>query len=1084
MILRPLARAGISTKFRLGSFSPRTARMGGIPDLAMRYKSYWLILLMILMSGVMLTAQKVVLDRHSERGGTIRHPHTHLLRMAAPGGEFQRRSKNPEYRRLLVIMVDFQEEVSDDPLTTGNGKFLLDPDPNWKTTIGSPPHDRAFFEANLEALRHYYLAVSYGSYDLEYEVWPRDRQAYTLPQTMGYYNPPNASSSVFVVRIEEYFKTAFETADAIDPEIDFGSFGHFMIIHAGSDWQHDVLGNTPSDLPSFFIRVGNGKEAVVSGGSVLISTACNVPSMITQDLRSYTEGGVTFHTGYGAINSVMAHEFGHSLGMVDLYNVFNFQPMVGVFDIMDSGGTGLMVDGPNDDGSNNLVEGILPVLPGAWSRKLLFDAYYRQSGRLKDVDQIPLYQDIRVSAGSHHQDPGTIHPTILKIPLNENEYILVENRNVDPDGDGGTALNSALDGRVILYPTAELDPLNQPTYEYDYLLPSFVDPQGRAIGGGILVWHIDNDLIYNQGVIDNEGNWRSHYENNTVNVSYNRRGVKIIEADNLPDIGYDYSWFRTGTAYEYFHQNKPNLNTDGEFVNWSNQIWRPALGAETIPALRDNAGRLGFYSLSHIGHPSPNMLLRVNGGFFNSGQVFSFDNDPVVATPLINSSFSLSPELAVIGPNTINLHTYVSFPTYTWTNLMGPLDMTPLQADLPIVVSDVNGNGFKELVAVEANSIRFLEFALDALSEWSIDSPAPITSVPLFAGGYLFYLSGDYLYRYNRTVHDSIAIGLALAKCSADDELYVLSPEYLRIVSIPDFLITTTYSLPESAGRYEPVIIQTGEDRHVYYLSTGGHVYRFHSDSITKVFNHPSSASQPTQLAVFQYNDRTPALTFGIGNRIYAITIEGSLLPGYPQNIYPRIAAAYEHSYIIKQDNANLILMPVIGGYIALNASGGINARYSIMGTRPSGSSYLVWMQNSRIVYWYYCDQDGNLQVFGSGQQLENPIQWNGLRNGSTGSFIGSFQADDPPAGKNFSAFIFPNPVRSPDFRIRVLAAPRAVSLKVYDISGQLIHKQDFPPSSNNDRDLLVGVKKLAPGVYIAVVEHGGKSKRIRFARE
>ncbi len=29
----------------------------------------------------------------------------------------------------------------------------------------------------------------------------------------------------------------------------------------------------------------------------------------------------------------------------------------------------------------------------------------------------------------------------------------MENRNVDPDGDGGTAVFGALDGRVILYPT-------------------------------------------------------------------------------------------------------------------------------------------------------------------------------------------------------------------------------------------------------------------------------------------------------------------------------------------------------------------------------------------------------------------------------------------------------------------------------------------------------------------------------------------------------------------------------------------------------------------------------------------------------
>jgi hypothetical protein len=33
-----------------------------------------------------------------------------------------------------------------------------------------------------------------------------------------------------------------------------------MIIHAGSDWQHDRMGDSPVDIPSFFIRVGKEKR--------------------------------------------------------------------------------------------------------------------------------------------------------------------------------------------------------------------------------------------------------------------------------------------------------------------------------------------------------------------------------------------------------------------------------------------------------------------------------------------------------------------------------------------------------------------------------------------------------------------------------------------------------------------------------------------------------------------------------------------------------------------------------------------------------------------------------------------------------
>ncbi|MBM4404144.1 MAG: T9SS type A sorting domain-containing protein, partial [Candidatus Cloacimonetes bacterium] len=889
----------------------------------------------------------------------------------------------------------------------------------------------------------------------------------------------------FIARMEEYFKVAFETADALDPQIDFGSYGHYMIIHAGSDWQHDVRGDTPSDLPSFFIRVGAGKEAVVNNGTVLIPHACNVPSMITQDLRSYTENDTSFNAGYGALNSVVAHEFGHSLGLVDLYNVFNYQPMVGVFDIMDSGGTGVMVDGPDDDGSYTQIEGILPVLPGAWSRKLLFEDYYRQTGHFKDVDQIPLYQDIRLSAASHGQNPANIQPTILKIPLNANEYVLVENRNVDPDGDGGTAVFGALNGRVILHPTAYNDETNQPTYEYDYLLPSFIDPQDRSIGGGVMVWHIDNDMIYNQGVIDSEGNFRSHFENNTVNVIYNRRGVKIIEADGLPDIGYDYSWFWTGTPFEYFHKNKPNLNANGEFLSWSGLPWRPDLGPETSPPLVDNAGLPGFYSLSDIDHPSPNMSLRVNGGFFDTAQVISFDQDAVVATPLINSSFSSQPELPVISASTIDLHTYTALGTaYTWINQMGSFDLSPVQTDHPIVTADVNANGYTELVTVKGNGIRFLEFALDDLSDWGIATSAVIPSAPLFHQGYLYYLSGDHLHRYNSTNHDSLRVSQALTMAAAGNKLYVISSGYLDRVTLDDFTLEASLPLPERAGPYEPVVLDIAGIHYLFFLAETGHLYRYGNGDINKVFHNPHSANQPTQLALLQYDDRNPAVVFGIADRIYALRMDGTLLAGYPQNIHPWQVSARSHPLVLAPDGQTIVLMPLAGGYLATDTSGGINRRYSLVGNRPSGDSYLVWMNVPGTVIWYYCDQDGNLHVFGKPAQSGDPIVWNGFRNGGTGVFSGLYQADDPPVNAEFSALIFPNPVRSGSFHVRLENAPEAVQISIYNIVGQLIHAQSFTPYPANNRDLLVEVGKLSPGVYLAVVEHDGKSKRIRFARD
>ncbi|MDZ4122383.1 MAG: hypothetical protein U1C33_08165, partial [Candidatus Cloacimonadaceae bacterium] len=690
-------------------------------------------------------AQKKTFSKPNNQQKIQKHPYTHLLAEAKSANQAQiRKRRDPNYEKLLVILVDFQLE--DSPNTTGNGKFLLEADPNWKTTIGSPPHDREYFEANMEALKYYYRAVSNESYNLQYDVFPKDKQAYTLSQTMSYYNPPSANSALFVQRMEEYFKEAFETADRDDPQIDFSQYAHFMIIHAGSDWQHDVAGDSPSDIPSFFIRVGSGKEAVVNGGAVTISTACNVPSMISQDFASFVDNDTEFHTGYGALNSVIAHEFGHSLGLVDLYNVLSFQPMVGAFDIMDSGGSGILID-QADDGSFVYVEGLLPGLPGAFSRELLFGDFFRNAGYMKDAEQVQLYKNFPLRASSARQNTSNPVVSLLRIPLNDTEYLLVENRSVDPDNDGGTALFGDLNGRVMLYPTAFADNNNNPTYEYDYLLPSFIAPNGASVGGGVLVWHIDEDIIYNQGTLGSDGNFYSNFYNNRVNTNYYKRGVKIIEADALPDIGYQYSYYWTGTPYEYFHKNKPVLNSSGEFVNWSQEIWKDHFTATSNPQLADNNGVPGMHRLFINANPAVQMSIRLESGFFDQYQQITTSDTETMIAPIISSSFSNMPELPLWTSETISLYTHnPQVGQEDWTNLTGTFDVNLVPTSFPVVKSNRNSNAFSELVYTNGNCIKFIEFANDELAVDNISFDTDVSATPLYHNGFLWVATETKLY--------------------------------------------------------------------------------------------------------------------------------------------------------------------------------------------------------------------------------------------------------------------------------------------------------------------------------------------------
>ncbi len=1061
----------------------------------------WFPLFLLVVAGT-LGAEKLTLQKHFSNRPPRRHPYTQLLNKQPAATK----TRDANYDRLLVILVDFQAETTDDPNTTGNGQFQLEPDPGYLYSIGSPPHDRSYFQQNLEAMRYYYLAASAGSYNLQYEVWPQTG-AYTLPQAMSWYNPPGANNELFVSRMEEYFKTAFELADSLSPELDFSAFGHFMIIHAGSDWQHDVLGDTPSDIPSFFIRVGDGKEAVVDDGSVLIGNACNVPSTISQDFSSETSGADTFHSGYGALNAVLFHEFGHSLGLVDLYNVYTWQPMVGVFDIMDSGGSGILVD-VLGDGSYVMLEGALPGLPGAWSRELIFGQDLRARGLLKDVDQLSLFSESGLAASSLRQPGNKMIPQILRLPLSPSEYVLVENRSVDPDGDGATAVKASDDGRVILYPTAIDDPQNIPTYEYDYLLPSFQKSDGYSVGGGILAWRVNEDVIYAQGVTGSDGTFYSNFENNSINTRYNRRGLEIIEADNLPDIGYQWSWFWTGTQYEYFHAKKPVLDSSGYFVNWSQEAWKPDLNGSTAPALEDSRGIGSLYWLSGMGNPGAIMNLSVQSGWFDASSATDYGISGLLPGPFINSSFSIL-DLPLIGPESITL---LSQHDGQWTDLMGPFAWDGEPVDQPVISADQDGNGYKELLLTHGSSLELVEFSLDNLQSKSINYPDPISTAPIALRDTVFVSTTTCLSSVvDNLVKDMVQLQQIKRLGSYGNDLVALSQDLLYIVDTRDLYIKLEVELPEAFGDYEPVGYTADSDgvRMLFLMADSGNLYKFQNNRLDMIWLN-TLASKPTQLGITWYTNEAmsmfsqavdPTLFWGCGNRIYAVKHDGTLLSGYPYNAYPLTFTPREHVYALNAYRNTLLCLPVPErGHVAYSAGG-----YIMWGDEHVWTEGIVWprslltngaINGSRLasahystpgvnLFWYYADPDGKFFIHKKDLSTDfQGVLWNGFRNGGDGNFKGFVMEDDVPPTPDFTAFVFPNPVRDAQFRVHIENFNEEIELRLYDINGSLLQYHTLPANGILRRDVALDSGRLASGVYILSVRKGHEQQRIKFAVE
>lgn len=1032
------------------------------------------------------------------------HPAEHILTSVKRQDEdLHNRRDKANFNRLLVLLIDFQED--DNPLTTGNGKFVLEPDPDYPVSLGAPPRDYDYFIAHLEALRYYYLAASLGFYDLEFDLYPQpggEYFAYTLPEEMAYYNPGMHDQELFVERVEEYFRDAFLAADE-SGEIDFSQYGHYMFIHAGSDWQHDIYGDTPHDIPSFFVRVGEGKEVYVNNGTYPVASAANVPETISQDGR------------YGLINAVMAHEFGHSLGFVDLYNVNNFYPGVGYWDLMDSGGTGRLVM-QGYDGELYAIEGGLPTLPSAWHRKLVWGEQFREYGILRDLHEYSFTDLISVTAASLKPESNIFDPYIIRVPLSDTEYLLIENRDIDPDRDGGTAFKGAypltpggFDYRVLLHPVGLGEDDFLPTYEYDLLLPGWMNRQGRVYGGGLVIWHIDDDVIYNQGFVNSQGEFVSNYDNNSVNTNYHRRGIRIIEADDIKDIGNPYSLFWNGTAYDPFYRYLPDLDSEGFFFNWSYQEHSYKLSANSKPKLTTNTGEPSLYSIYDISAIAPVMTFRYRlAKFDESEKLCEFDGLKDLGMPGKSDFLSATFNLPVFHKNGVDFYTRVFDENFDdWINYFGTQELQ-VYLTQKIVSADLTGDGYSEHLIVADNVLNIIKYSFNSsFTSIELNLTEDITEPPLVVyheKDILLALAGEenlYLY-WNPAINNGIfeseiekSLSMPKALVSYDGVNLLASSEGgLNVLEVEALFNETgfypkEFSIPDYSSNYHPVIYRDKQDpTYDFYFvqNSSGDVFRVNQESVTKIFSLSSyTNSKPTQLSLGKKANGLCYLVFAAGEYVFAIDFFGNLADFFPVFLERKSFQPYSHPRIIRfaDDENTYIFEDEQNGYWSVSESGLLTPDFSYNWKKDSISDFFIWEELTQRLY-FVMNSDGNiLSNYISGYE-ENPVIWNGFRNGNYSVYTDTL-SPQPVVSEEISVFVFPNPVRNNEFRIRVEGPQENFTISLFDITGRKIYKdthaQSFP---GYHEDVTVNSSKMSSGVYFGILRTGNTRKRFSFAVE
>jgi M6 family metalloprotease-like protein len=567
--------------------------------------------------------------------GVVRGKAMHPLRAVERAAD----SSRPQYQetiRVLGIRVDFLKDGAG-PLTTGDGRFDLREAEEVEapySLVDSPPHNRDYFMNHLKALANYYYAQSHGQLVLEYEVYPTERDsAYHLNDTLDYGPWTLSQDSLIVREARDVFIDSIELADSMS-DIKFSDYDAYVVFHAGPDFQSDIAGDTPRDIPSYTIPLFEDSVAV-DNGTHYVHLGMVLPETMTQDQF------------LGAINGVMAHEFGHVLGLPDLYDINTFFPVVGDYSLMDSGGVlqGVL----EDPGSGDLyaVYGMLPASMDVWSKAVLWPETITLNAVEEDADVI-----LETSQRS---------PAALLISLNAEEYFLIENRQVDLNGDSTVVLVADTTTGVVLGP--ELN-------EYDFLLPGW---------GGILIWHIDESAIFGRNIGPYYG----------VNSNRKRRGISLEEADGIVDIGNLYSIHFSGSPEEPFYLGNNTL-----FSNY------------TSPSSRSNSGGYSHVTVEVPDERKNKMQVRARREWGRRGWPVWLDA-PAVEGSAWAGTLSGGEEYLVFGTADSVLH--IAKPGLTWGHVGVKLPGMPLpgisgreyEGGLPgVVYASVPGEG---VIALESD---------------------------------------------------------------------------------------------------------------------------------------------------------------------------------------------------------------------------------------------------------------------------------------------------------------------------------------------------------------------------------------------
>jgi len=427
---------------------------------------------------------------------------------------------------IRILRVEFKQEVPNNSLTTGDGTFNSDAK-DYKLDPKGARESEAYWKSHITFAENYFKKASGDEFfSIKADVYPKNKKAYQLDKYIIDYNRTSRKKGEKMAefdssRAADYANFVNYVLDTVvkkeSPEAFASAFSGakrvILIAHAGNNRLIDggTLGtkgaDTPGDFMDAYIDSTWCDEQACFWRGVEAFPGDTIKSvMVTSETAS--QDGLNW-----GINGIIVSQIGRELGLPYSYDVVKGYSRLGYFDGMDFAGS-------------NAGNGFFPSLPSAWMRA------YKGWASVKEI--LPGKKALFKICATGYDNCGTT-PQIVKIPINKNEYILLENRQRTYRADGKISIKMA-GGKSVEIPVDSLGShfLNSATQKETGVIESIDETDAALPASGIVAWHVNDWYIKElipYGAINAWGGdtFKDH-----------QFGIALIEADGVLGLGKEF----------------------------------------------------------------------------------------------------------------------------------------------------------------------------------------------------------------------------------------------------------------------------------------------------------------------------------------------------------------------------------------------------------------------------------------------------------------------------------------------------------------------------------------------------------------